>query len=108
MLRWEKRFKLDSAQEEAIKEFDQNLIWLVISEGWCGDAAHALPIINKLAEANEKINLLIVLREENLELMDAFLTNEGVSIHKIIVFDHEIKMVMGTCIHIYEQTQKYY
>src|SRR5690625_678687 len=54
MLRWEKRFKLDSAQEEAIKEFDQNLIWLVISEGWCGDAAHALPIINKLAEAKDR------------------------------------------------------
>jgi len=96
MLRWEKRFKLDSAQEEAIKEFDQNLIWLVISEGWCGDAAHALPIINKLAEANEKINLRIVLREENLELMDAFLTNGGRSIPKLIAFDPEKKMVMGT------------
>jgi hypothetical protein len=47
-------------------------IWLVISEGWCGDAAQLLPIINKMAVESGKIDLRIVLRDENEELTVIF------------------------------------
>merc|ERR1711991_1283980 len=42
--------------------------WLVISEPWCGDAAHALPFIQKIADLL-KIELRIVLRDEHEALM---------------------------------------
>jgi len=70
--------------------------WWVITEGWCGDSAQSLPIINKIAELNPRIKLKIILREENLPIMDQFLTNGGRSIPKLIAErDGVIKFVWG-------------
>lgn len=60
---------------------------LVISEGWCGDAAQIVPVINKLAEVSDKLELKIVLRDENDALMDQYLTNGARSIPKLIILD---------------------
>ena len=82
-----KTLKLDPnfvGQMEAIKE-KQN--WMLITESWCGDAANGVPIISALAQLNSNIDLKIVLRDENLELMDQFLTNGGRSIPKLIALD---------------------
>lgn len=62
-------------------------IWLAITEGWCGDAAHALPVIHRLAEEHAHINLRCILRDEYPELIDQFLTNGSRSIPKILVTD---------------------
>ena len=43
-----------------LKEFEKEYIWLVIAEGWCGDAAQILPILNKMALETDKIDLKIV------------------------------------------------
>ena len=83
-------------EDEIIAEFqkiDENQKWLVITESWCGDAAQNLPIIHKLAELNDKIELKLVLRDENLELMDLFLTNESRSIPKVIILDNELNVL---------------
>lgn len=96
MIRWNKRFELSGAQEKTIASYDKETTWVVLSEGWCGDAAHCLPIINKVAAANDKINLRIVLREENPELMNDFLTNGGKSIPKLIAYNPSEKTVIGT------------
>ena len=61
--------------------------WLIITEGWCGDAAQNIPVINKMAELNKNIQLKLVLRDEHLTLMDLFLTNGGRSIPKLIALD---------------------
>jgi hypothetical protein len=62
--------------------------WLVLTEGWCGDAAQSLPAIKALADLTTLIQLHILLRDENPELMDRYLTN-GVSrsIPKLIAVD---------------------
>lgn len=62
--------------------------WLIISEAWCGDAAQVVPIIANMAAVSSHITLRIVLRDENLDLMDQFLTNGGRSIPKLIAFDN--------------------
>ena len=83
-------------EDEIIAEFqkiDETQKWLVITESWCGDAAQNLPIIHKLAELNDKIELKLVLRDENLELMDLFLTNESRSIPKVIILDNELNVL---------------
>jgi hypothetical protein len=78
--------------EETIQEFQkvkQPQTWLVLAEGWCGDAAQSLPILNKIASDTASIDLKIVLRDENLDLMDLFLTNGGKSIPKLIALDKD-------------------
>ncbi len=67
-------------------------IWLLITETWCGDAANSVPLIAKLAEVNPLIDLRIVLRDENLELMDQFLTKGGRSIPKLIALDQDLNV----------------
>ena len=47
---------------------------LVITEGWCGDSAQILPYMHKWAVAKGH-DMRIVLRDENLDLMDQYLTN---------------------------------
>jgi thiol-disulfide isomerase/thioredoxin len=68
----------------------------VITESWCGDAAHVNPVINKVAEQNPNIDLKFVLRDENPELMDVFLTNGGRAIPKLIMIDNVSGEVTNT------------
>ncbi|KJD31729.1 thioredoxin [Tamlana nanhaiensis] len=96
MKRWDKTVKVTEAIKADIQKFNKPMTWLVITESWCGDAAHVLPVINKIAELNDNIDLKFVLRDENIELMDAFLTNGGRSIPKVIMIDNETGKVVNT------------
>lgn len=89
MKRLDKTTKISDESAQAIQRLATPQTWLVLTEGWCGDAAQNLPIIHKMAELNKNINLKLVLRDENLELMDLFLTNGGRSIPKLIALDKD-------------------
>lgn len=89
MSRWDKKIIISEPEINKIKEFNTEVIWLVISESWCGDAAHVLPVMNKVSELNPNINLRIVLRDDNDDLMKLFLTNGSKSIPKLIMIDTE-------------------
>lgn len=90
MNRLEKTLKVVDETSQELKALKKDYLWLVISEGWCGDAAQLLPIFNKMADASEgKVELKIVFRDENEELMDLFLTNKGRAIPKLIVINRE-------------------
>ena len=96
MKRWDKTIKIADDVRSRIESLEAKITWLVITESWCGDAAHVMPAINKVAELNENINLRIVLRDENLDLMDSFLTNGGRAIPKLIMIDDESGDVLNT------------
>ncbi|HAA13576.1 MAG TPA: thioredoxin family protein [Cytophagales bacterium] len=71
--------------------------WVVLTEGWCGDAAQNIPVLEKIAEAAEgKISLSYLLRDENLPIMDEYLTNGGRSIPKLIALHKETGEELGT------------
>lgn len=89
MNRLEKTIKVSDENQEKLKNLERKYIWLVLSEGWCGDAAQLLPVFNKLAEQSDRIELKIVFRDENEDLMSLFLTNGGKSIPKLIILDAE-------------------
>jgi len=93
MKRLDKTVKLTKETLAKIKDVKEPQTWLVLTEGWCGDAAQNLPVINKIAEENPNINLKLVLRDENLELMDEFLTNGGRSIPKLIALNKENEVI---------------
>lgn len=96
MKRWDKVFKIDTATEEAIGRMDKKVTWLVLTESWCGDAAPALPVMEKIANLNPNIQLRIVMRDENTELMNEFLTNGGMSIPKLIAIEDASQSVVGS------------
>lgn len=93
MKRLDKTIKIDEEIANEIQKIDEKQTWLVLTESWCGDAAQNIPVIHKMALLNENIDFRLVLRDENLELMDLFLTNESRSIPKVIILDSELNVI---------------
>lgn len=93
MNRLEKTLKIDAEVLENLQKLKSKQTWLVISEGWCGDAAQILPIIKLMAEASENIDLKIVFRDENDNLINQYLTNGSRSIPKLIILDENLEII---------------
>jgi hypothetical protein len=97
MHRLEKTVKLSDSVKEKARNVERKMIWLIITEGWCGDAAQNIPTIEKIAAENpEKIETRYVLRDENLDLMDKYLTYNARSIPKLVALDAETLADLGT------------
>lgn len=95
MSRLDKTFVLTNENAHKLKTLKKEYIWLVISEGWCGDASQILPVFYKMElAANKKIDLKIVLRDENDELMNMFLVQKSKSIPIIIILDKETGLIL--------------
>ncbi len=83
-----KTYQINEQLKDLIKLFDCTQTWMVITEDWCGDSAQNLPYIVKIAELNPLINLRILFRDQNLDVMDLYLTNgRARSIPKLVAFD---------------------
>ncbi|WP_297336952.1 thioredoxin family protein [Algoriphagus sp.] len=83
MKRWDKTIRIDQQMTELVKKLPPQL-WVIITEAWCGDAAQTIPYISKLAELNPTIQLRLILRDENPEIMNQYLTHGARSIPKLI------------------------
>ena len=93
MTRLDKTIQLSQETLLGLKKIDKPITWLVLTEGWCGDAAQTLPIINKIAKESDLITLKIIFRDEHEELMSHFLTNGGKSIPKLLILNSENKVL---------------
>lgn len=95
MDRLDKKMVISEENIQKLISLRKDYIWLVLSEGWCGDSAQLLPIFNKMAGLSEHIELKIVFRDENEKLMNAFLTAGAKSIPKLIIIDKKKGDVVG-------------
>lgn len=95
MNRLDKTIKITPETQQFLSVLNTDYIWLVLSEGWCGDAAQLLPIMNKMAQLSEHIDLKVAFRDENPELMNLFLTNGGKAIPKLIIIEKETMEVIA-------------
>ena len=96
MRRLDKTMNITDENRAKLKALTKRYIWLVLSESWCGDAAQILPILHKMeVESMGKIEMTLVLRDENETLMNHFLTHKGKAIPKLIVIDKETGSVVG-------------
>ena len=93
MDRLDKTMKLTQETQESLTKLNKSFTFLVIAEGWCGDAAQILPVLNRIAEGSSKIDLKVVCRDENDELMSQYLTNGGKAIPKLIIVDQDNNVV---------------
>jgi hypothetical protein len=83
-----KSYTVNENLESKIKQIDKPQLWMVLTEDWCGDSAQNIPYIAKMAECNPQIDLRILFRDENPDIMDLYLTNgTSRSIPKLVAFD---------------------
>jgi len=85
MNRWLKRFEPAEDLKLKITNLNKPQRWIIITEPWCGDAAHSVPQLIKLAELNPKIEIDIQLRDSSPFLINDYLTDGGKSIPKLVV-----------------------
>ncbi|MBM4176495.1 MAG: thioredoxin family protein [Ignavibacteria bacterium] len=85
--RIQKTYEVSDELINLVNKIKSPQLWMVLTETWCGDSAQNLPHIAKFAEINPKIDLRIILRDENLEIMDLYLTEGTRSIPKLIAFN---------------------
>lgn len=80
----------ETPEDEAFFESlrGKNLRAIVLTEDWCGDAMLNIPILLKLADKGN-IDVRMLLRDENLELMDQYLTNGKSRAIPIFIFIDE-------------------
>ena len=87
---WQAVYKRAQVTEEAtqrVASLHKNWHLLVINEDWCGDSVNILPYIARLEEASPHIEMRIIGRDANRDLMDAHLTGKSRSIPVAIVYD---------------------
>ena len=96
MNRLDKKMVITEENIQRLLTLKRKYIWLVLSEGWCGDAAQILPIINKMDALSQHIELKIAFRDEHEALMNLFLTNGSKAIPKLIILDKNSEAVLGS------------
>ncbi len=96
MNRLDKTTRLTEETQTQLDNLPGPLTWLVLTEGWCGDAAQIIPVLQRMAEASDQVKLKLILRDEHPDIMDAFLTNGGRSIPKVVFLDTETQKVLGS------------
>lgn len=93
MQRLNRTATLHDSLKEAVSQIDFPQTWYILTEAWCGDAAQNLPTIVAASLSNPLITVRFLLRDENPELMDAYLTNGGRSIPKLIAVDEDFNEI---------------
>lgn len=79
--------KISEELQSLVESIASPQLWLVLTEDWCGDSAQILPQIVRVAELNDNITLRILPRDENLDIMDEYLTNGNRAIPKLIAYN---------------------
>lgn len=85
MNRWLKRFEPKGEIKNLISSITEPQHWIVITEPWCGDAAHSVAQLYQIVKNNPNIDFDIQLRDAEPFLIDDYLTNGSKSIPKLII-----------------------
>jgi hypothetical protein len=94
--RIDKQCEIKIELKAVIDTISEKYLWVLITESWCGDGAQCIPVIAKMASLSDNIELSLIFRDENLDIIDSFLTNGSRSIPKLICFKKIDATVIGT------------
>lgn len=86
-----KHVDVSAELKSTVEAQTEKIFVIVLTEFWCGDAAQNVPMVCKALELSPNVEVKLVFRDENLELMDKYLTNGGRSIPKIIWFNEQFE-----------------
>jgi thiol-disulfide isomerase/thioredoxin len=86
---WQVMYRTAMVSVESVERLSRvrgNVRFLVLAEDWCSDAFSTMPIIARLAEQAE-VDLRVLGRDANADLMDAHLTSGTRSIPVLMILD---------------------
>jgi hypothetical protein len=88
----EKRVAIEADDLAAFKGLPRPLRVAVLAEDWCGDVIANLPVLGRLAEESQKLDIRVFLRDQNDDIMERYL-NQGKykSIPVFIFFDEAFR-----------------
>ncbi len=86
MNRWLKQNPITAETKAILASINRKQQWVVITEPWCGDAAHIVPILYRMSQENDHIGFSLQLRDSGSEI-EQYLTNGTRSIPILIVRD---------------------
>ena len=89
MQRLNKKTAVNEDLKNTVDKIQIPQTWFVLTEAWCGDAAQNIPVLYAATLSNPLITMKLLLRDENPEIMDAYLTHGGRSIPKLIAVDED-------------------
>lgn len=88
---WNSIYRRATLDEDAVRRaraIHHRFHFLVLNEDWCGDSVNILPYVARLAEASDCLEMRILSRDKNPDLMSAHLTGgKARSIPVVIVYD---------------------
>lgn len=87
--RWMKTGSLTAEIKETVKNISTPQNWIVLTEPWCGDAAHNIPFIELISRENPLITVAYELRDSAPFRIEHYLTNGTKSIPKLIIQNQE-------------------
>lgn len=87
MERIDKTYKISKELKAFLSLISAKQTWMIITEDWCGDSAQNVPFIAAMAKENNNIDLKLILRDSNPDIMDMYLTEGTRSIPILVVFD---------------------
>lgn len=90
MSRLEKIYKPTEEAMSVMSKINAPQTWLVITEDWCGDSAQTIPVMVALTSLNKNIKIKFLIRDENPEIMNLYLTKGKRSIPKLIAYDNNL------------------
>lgn len=88
-----RRAQLPKEIVRTAKALKKRWSFLVLAEDWCGDAINSMPYLARLVEQVPSLELRLLSREENLDLMDAHLTGQSRSIPVVMILDEDYREV---------------
>ena len=91
-----KTITIESKLYNALTAIKTDLIWLVLSEPWCGDASQVVPVLYTIASCSEHISFRILQSDAHPEVMSAYLTDGSRSIPKLICLRADTLEELGT------------
>ncbi|PHR45560.1 MAG: thioredoxin family protein [Fluviicola sp.] len=87
--RWLKTGVIHERVKQVVSKIKTTQTWYIITEPWCGDAAHSIPFLKLIADLNPLINLNIVWRDTPPLMIEKYLTNGGKSVPKLVIRDEK-------------------
>ena len=88
MKKWDKIFKVSDELVQNLNKLEDDWTWYVITEGWCGDASQIIPVVSKIAYQSNRVELKLLLRDENPDIMSKYLTNGGMAIPVLVAVNN--------------------
>ena len=86
-----KRGRVPADVTERLQGLPESRYLLVLLEDWCGDAVNTIPVLAQLADETPPLELRVLRRDENLDLMDAHLSGTARAIPVVIVLDEQFE-----------------